>query len=311
MTISKEQLLERRKYIGASDCASVLGMSRWGTPLSIWAEKTEQVELKEREDLHLTLGTRLEEVVAELFEKKTGKKVHRVNDTVYHKQHKFIACNLDRRVVGEDADLECKTASGWSAKEFEGDEIPREYILQCYHSMAVTGRKKMYLAVLIGNQDFKIKEILADKKVQDDIIKKEVYFWNTFVIPRAMPTMILSGDTDALNALFPSVTNKDTLLLDDTANALSESLEALKSDAKMLKDTIEKTQNELKALLKDCETGTTDKWIISWKDSTYSWVDTEMLETKHPDVFKEVYKTKPIRKFHSKKIKENKEKNNV
>jgi predicted phage-related endonuclease len=35
--------MERIGFIGSSDAAAVLGLSRWKTPLQIWAEKTGQV----------------------------------------------------------------------------------------------------------------------------------------------------------------------------------------------------------------------------------------------------------------------------
>ena len=44
----------RQTYIGASDCAAVLGMSRWKTPIQIWAEKTgalEQEDISENLEL--------------------------------------------------------------------------------------------------------------------------------------------------------------------------------------------------------------------------------------------------------------------
>ena len=59
---------ERRNYIGGSDIAAILGMSRWKTPLKLWLEKTGEVEpddLSENEAVQL--GIELEDFVAQKF----------------------------------------------------------------------------------------------------------------------------------------------------------------------------------------------------------------------------------------------------
>ena len=65
---------ERRKYIGGSDIAVVMGMSRWKTPLKLWLEKTGQAEPDDLSQVEaVQLGTELEEFVAQKFAKESGK----------------------------------------------------------------------------------------------------------------------------------------------------------------------------------------------------------------------------------------------
>lgn len=260
--LTATQLKERQGYIGGSDAAGVLGLSRWATPLGIWAEKTGQY-VQEVDSLAAKLGQKLEQAVADLFMEETGKKVHKVNETKYHAKYPFLACNIDRRVVGENAILECKTASAWKAKEWDGEEIPREYILQVMHMLAVTGAQCAYIAVLIGNQDFKWKTIWRDEKALADMVKKEVAFWNDFVVPKVMPAVVSWKDKDPLNGLFPVATD-ETVTLDDTANAIAEVLEGMEADYGNLGAQIEKSKNELKALMGKAAKAETDHWTFSW-----------------------------------------------
>lgn len=268
MALSKEQLIERRKYLGGSDSAAVLGLSRFSTPLQVWAEKTGKLNDEYISDrLYIKMGERLEQVVAELFTEETGKGVRRVNETIFHPQYPFLAANIDRRIVGEDSILECKTASGWKAKEWEENEVPQEYIIQCLHYLAVTGKKEAYIAVLIGgNQKFVYKKIERDEKLIQDIIAKEVHFWNTFIIPDVMPVQITKNDADTLYNLFPQEQEGKEIELNDDANILVESLQAMKQDAKVLDGQIAKTENELKALLKDNAIGKSGLWQVTWKE---------------------------------------------
>lgn len=194
----------RRSFIGGSDAAAILGLSRWRTPLQVWAEKTGQIQPEDiSEKLNVKLGVRLEDTVAELFCEATGFKVRRVNETMFHEKYDFLAANIDRRVVGDDSILECKTTSAWNAKQWEGEEIPQEYIIQVLHYLAVTGYSKAYISVLIGNQDFKWKEIRRDEKTINAIVEQEVKFWNEFIVPVVMPTRIMANDSETLFNLFP------------------------------------------------------------------------------------------------------------
>jgi putative phage-type endonuclease len=184
-----EKLGDRTKYLGGSDAAACLGLSRWKSPLAVWALKTGAIAEEDISDrLPVKLGVRLEEAVAELFEEQTGKVVNRVNRTITHPQYDFLRANIDRKVLKEDAILECKTTSAWKAKEWDGEEVPREYVIQALHYLAVTGAAKCYVAVLIGNQDFKIKTVERDDKVIADLIRREVHFWNEFVLKNVPPS---------------------------------------------------------------------------------------------------------------------------
>jgi putative phage-type endonuclease len=266
MALTKEQLVERRKYIGASECPAVLGLSRWATPLSIWAQKTGNVDIEEKESEAIELGNELEDYVARRFAKKTGKSVHRVNKTLFHKKYPFIAANLDRKVDDESAVLECKTCSAFKSKEWEGEEIPQEYILQCHHQLAVTGYEKAYIAVLIGNQDFKWKEIPRDEKIIKDILAREIDFWNKFVKTNTMPNIIKSSDDDTLDKLFPNAKAGAEVVLDDKYNIMIENLEALSKDKSNIEKQIKQIKNEFKAAIKENETGNTGIYSVTWKN---------------------------------------------
>lgn len=284
--LTDSQLKERVHYIGASEAAAVLGMSRWGSPLSVWAEKTGAIKPEDISDLlPVKLGNKLEQTVAELFMEETGKQVARVNSTVYHPKYPFIGANLDRRVVGERAVLECKTAGAFKYKEWEGDEFPAEYVIQVMHQLAVTGYERGYLAVLIGNQDFKIKTIDRDEEALAKLVNREVEFWKTFIEPNVMPSVIRANDKDTLSRLFPEAADGKEIELDDRADAICEILDGMKADKRNLEAKIEQHENELRAMLKDAEIGRTNNHKIYWANVTTNRLDTDALKEKRPEVF--------------------------
>ena len=287
---------DRSGFIGASDCAAVLGLSRFKTVLQIWAEKTGTVEPEDiSEKLNVWLGNELEEVVAKKFTKDTGKKVHRVNDAYVHRDHDYIRCHIDRKVEGENAILQCKTASAWMAKHWEGEEIPQEYILQEYHELACTNYDRAYIAVLIGNNDFKIKVLERDEKTIKQIIQKEVDFWEKFVVPKVMPGTISARDSGTLFQIFPKADLENAIELGDKGARIIETLKANQSDLKVLEDVIEQNKNELKAMLGDSSVGKTGEWVVSWRDQVTKRLDIDRMKKETPEFYEQYVKEVPSR----------------
>ena len=238
--------------------------------------------------------TEMEEVIAKRFTLETGKKVRRVNDTIYHKQYPFLACHIDRKVENEDTILQCKTASAYKDSEWRENEIPVEYIIQEYHELACTGYKKAIIACLIGNHRFVIKEILYDKKIIDDVVRKEIKFWE-FVQKNQMPMQITSEDSSILYALFPRVAEESVIELGDDASKICESLDSMKADYKVLEKEIDQQENTLKAMLKTYETGVTAIYKITWKSQITKRIDTEKMRKEEPGIYERFLKETPTR----------------
>lgn len=296
--ITEEQRKERINYIGASEAAAVLGMSRWSTPLAVWAEKTGQIDPEDIGDrVQVKMGNKLEQAVAELFMEETGKKVHRVNETLTHPKYDFIRCNLDRRVVGERAILECKTTSAFKAREWEEDEIPTEYVLQVVHQLAVTGAERGYLAVLIGNHTFKYKVIERDEVLIRDLERREVDFWNNYVKTGVMPSIFKPHDKDTLSQLFPVAEEGKAIQLDDKAAVLIESIQSMKQDVKSLESQIATSENELRAMLGDAEMGLVRDHKVYWSNLTVRRLDVEEIKETAPEIYQKYAKPKTTRRF--------------
>ncbi|MFA6359031.1 MAG: YqaJ viral recombinase family protein [Candidatus Omnitrophota bacterium] len=267
MPFTKEELEERKNYLGGTDCAPILGISRWKTPIEVWAEKTGLIEPEDISSKpQVRFGVKMEPVLAEMWEEDEGKKLARKNETIKHPKYSFIGANIDRRVVGEKAGWEAKYFSPYRAKEFENGEIPADCLLQCCHYLAVTGWDRWYLMAGLGNGEPIKLAIERDDKLIEDIIKKEVYFWNTFIVPKAMPKMVTSKDDEILQKLYPEALAKKEIKLTDEANQLLESLTALNQDKNAVEGQIDTIKNKLKAMIKDNEIGLTDQWRIRWSN---------------------------------------------
>ena len=278
-----EEWLERRKKsIGGSDASAVVGLNPYSSPYALWAEKTGRVP-GFAGNLATEVGTYLEEFVAKKFEAETGKKVRRCNNIIYNPAYPFAHVNIDRDVVGEDAGLECKTTSELNLKKFRGTEFPEIYYCQCVHSMAVTGKQRWYLAVLIGNKEFKWFTLERDEAEIAALMTAEAEFWK--LVKMDIPPAVdgTAATTRAIGAIYAN--SDDSVIADLTAHKadIARYIE-LGSQIKELEEQRDEAANRIKEFLGECCGGECESFRVSWKPQTRRTFDSKKFATENPDV---------------------------
>lgn len=303
----QEWLEDRRKGIGGSDVATVLGLNKYKSVYQLWLEKTGQVEVTSAQSEAAYWGNTLEEVVAEEFSKRTGKKVRRRNKVFEHSKYPFLRANIDRDIVGENAVLECKTANQYLSNEWDEDEIPIQYICQVQHYMNVLNLDYVYFAVLIGGQKFVWKKMKRDQELIDMITEKLVEFWTENVEKGVEPAIDgLKATSDFLTKRYIDTEDNQTEL-----NAVFDekiaNLAHLKGDKKIIEENITFLENELKQALgkSDATIGITPNNIVTWKKTQSKRLDKKKLIEKYPDIAadEDIYSVSTTKRLTIKKMK--------
>lgn len=263
----------RHEYIGGSDIAKIMGLSRWGTPLSLWAEKTQKIPAKDLSDVEaVELGTDLEEFVAKKFTQKTGKAVRRSPKLYQHPDYPYMVAHVDRLVTGSDELLECKTCSAFKKDEWENDDIPQEYILQLMWYLGITGRRIGHIAVLIGGQSFKYKQIEFDSELFDTMVESAKEFWQH--VQDNTPPAVMAADGDVIEALYPKNSSKmiDLDITDENVKILVEHhetkikyLQEIKEHIKQLEAEKTEIETYLKYLIQESAGIRTPQYCVTWK----------------------------------------------
>ncbi len=266
---------DRKTFIGSSDIAGIMGISRWSTPLQLWAEKTGKVEPKDLSDNEaVELGTELEDFVAQKFQRKTGLKVRRYSKDYAHAEFGYMRAHVDRLIEGTDELLECKTCSAWKAKEWEGEDIPQEYILQVMWQLGITGRRIGHIAVLIGGQSFKYKKIEFDYELFTSMVTCAKSFWDCVI--NDTPPMSTGADNDFIVELHPD-SNEEI----QDAEELNDTI-ALRQETCMHIDELEKQKDEVEAKIKqrigDNLGVKTSKYLVKWSKERQINIDTAKLK---------------------------------
>lgn len=295
-TESREEWLELRShYIGGSDAAAVVGLNAFSTPYSLWAEKTGRVP-GFAGNLATEVGTYLEEFVAQKFSTETGKKVRKVNQSFLNTDYPWAIANIDREIVGEDAGLEIKTTSEMNLKKFKGGEYPANYYCQCVHYMAVTGKKRWYLAVLIGNREFKTFTIERDDAEIAALMAAESDFWE-LVKNNTPPADDGSQATTAAIKTIYTESNDDTVDLTLESAALSQYI-AIGKQIKELETMQNEAANKIKSFMGDAGCGECDGFRVSWKSGTRRAFDSKRFAKENPDMdLSSYYKETSTRTF--------------
>lgn len=301
----EEWLQERMTGIGGSDAGTILGVNKWKSKTQLFFEKTNPAMIQEISNDAIHFGNVLEDVVAEEFAARTGKKVRRDNRMLRHPEHHFMMANLDRVVVGEKALLECKTTSQYNSEQWEDDNVPAQYLCQIQHYMAVTGFEKAYIAVLIGGQSFIWKEIERDEELIQIIIDAEKDFWENNVQANVIPEIDGSEATsDFINHMYQDIDNEE-IELGSEADTLMKAIESIKEDIKEKQQLQKKYENQLKDALGHNTAGKTAAYHATWKQQTRRNLDKKALEEKYgKDVIDQFYKESEYRVLRIKQIKE-------
>lgn len=151
----KEWLANRKKYIGGSDSASVVGYSPWKNNVELWEEKTDQLDSKDIEDkTYVKFGIEAEPIMRELFKINYPQydMFYVDNNSWTNDKYPFAAVShdgwLEEKATGRKGIWECKKSEIFSStvKEKWKDKIPNNYYCQILHSLMI--REDCEFAVL-------------------------------------------------------------------------------------------------------------------------------------------------------------------
>lgn len=293
----EEWLALRKKYIGGSDAAAVVNMNPFSSPFALWAEKTGKVPAFEG-NLATEVGAFLEEFIAKKFAAETGKQVRRRRVSFVNSNYPWAIANIDRDIVGEDAGLEIKFTDTLNTKKFKNGEYPDNFYVQCVHYLAVTGKKRWYLAVLVGNREFHIYTIARDEDEIRALMAAEEAFWNNYVLKDTPPpTDGTKATTETISGLYAEAENDNIIDLCSVREVLDEYME-ITQQIEALKKLKEAKANEIKALMGNSSKGTGGNYKVSWNNASRSTFDAKRFAEENPTIdLRPYYKLSSYRTF--------------
>lgn len=298
--LSREEWLRwRKKGIGGSDVAPILGISKWTSSIDIWLSKTNQKHDNCVQNEAMMWGHILEPIIRDHFREVTGRKVVEIHAILQNEEHPFMIADIDGLTTddnGEPAVLECKCVSEYKRSEWDNDSIPIYYKTQVEHYLAVTGLSTAYVAALIGGNSFIIREVHADKEMQEMLVAIEADFWRKVVNLELPQPDASDACKTLLDSIYKGGVSEQVILPDKAVEFLDMYNEAcsLEEEAKEKKQL---ASNNLKEILGNYNTAKCQGYTISWKPVTTERLDTKALKEAEPEIYAKYVKSSTSRRF--------------
>lgn len=199
-----------RHFLGGSDASTILGISPWSSPYSLWAQLVglytpeHSPEMLER----FQAGHDAEPFLAAVFERRTGLYVLGEQTALRHKRVPWLRGHADG-FVGESPNTALTDVLG--GIEFKTDsttwqpwtDVPVHYQAQAQTYMLLSGCERWWFCVGFAGYKVETYELHADRKDQALILNAMRRFWRDHVVTGIPPEVDESDATaEALRAIY-------------------------------------------------------------------------------------------------------------
>lgn len=242
---------DRSKFIGGSDVAAILGLSRWKTALHVWMEKTgtgQPEEITAQRAAIFERGKRFEPLLIEMAQEEIGIRVVRTNERYTDPENPVFACEIDAE-TDDGRNVEIKTAHPLLAGEWGEpgtDLAPVYYTAQTMWGLGITGRQQSIIYAAIGFDDRRHYFIDRDDETIAGMRARVDEFWTNHVLTNVPPAVDYEHPMalDSLDRLFSGVIECNVI-----ADPLLDSWRAVFEDAAEHISRYEKIRDGAKAHL--------------------------------------------------------------
>lgn len=255
MPITDLKRQKRKKFIGSSDAAAVLGLDPYRAPIDVYYDKTFNIISNgSSHNDAIEVGNWCEDAVLKWFSDKHNLSIIRNQFRVH--DNGIMAANIDALVKNDPTQaIEAKTTGiisryiGEEWGEVETDQVPERIALQCQHQMAVIPTlQTVWVPVLMGGIGLRHYRVERNEEMIRDLTMIEEAFWRDHVEKMTPPGGMPSLDT------LKHIKRKPNKTV-DLSDALVELYMKASDDAKAAADAKEEMQKALINALGDAECG--------------------------------------------------------
>ncbi len=269
----------KKKHISGTDAGVIMGVNPYKTPYALFFEKVlpagklAEDDVGSKESVHF--GKVLEEVVATEFTRRTGLKICR-KGTLADRCCDYRIANIDRKIIGENAGLECKTTSYMNREAWGDGKIPEHYYYQCLHYMLVLfcdadGKLLAkyrdacwYIACLVGGQKFVYRKIEFNQDDAYELAAAEKRFYGR--LQNNLPPPITGAPSDEEFAKRTRA-DKGGGRLSSDLDEIATRLRNLQEVEKEAKTAMQELKNKLIEAMREYETAESQNFTFSFKSS--------------------------------------------
>lgn len=270
---------ERRKSVGASEVAAVLGLSAYGvTPLDVYKQK-HGID-REFDPVLAFIGHESEPIMHKWVEQFSGLDLTLGPGFMARStEHPFLHATFDR-VATNGVKVQMKTAHHYAGHHWD-DGIPTDIRVQVQAEMAVSGDPRALVVVWIGGREFRaFWEARDDRFIQEYLIPGVQEFWFGNVVAGVPP------QPSTLREVNEIPTEDRAIDLSDEAFEALERITVLNSDIKAQEEERDALKVALAQYVGAADTLTHDgRKVATWKQQKgRSGFDLKAFREVHPNL---------------------------
>ena len=261
MSLTPDQEIMRRGFVGASEVPCLLKVSPFGNPISVWCSKM-NIDIRETTDA-MDLGNFLEPGIARMYQHKSGRTVIPWTSVV-HPKHSFMGCTPDLICFGERRIVQIKLVGAWMATHWSDDAVPEYVMAQIQQELEVCDADVCDVVAVIGGTDYRVYTIERDRELGGYLVEVCRKFWTDHVLTREMPPVDASPQAEAaLRALYARGKRPLIEATEESDRAARAYLTAHQAEGKA-KEEKTLAGNQLRSLLGDHEGIEGDSYRVRW-----------------------------------------------
>lgn len=305
--LTQDQLELRKNYICGSDSSVICGVSPYKNKVQLWLEKTGRTEQEDiSEKNFIKFGNFMEDGIAKWFEYESKIALeNKDSQMIIHPKYDWMAGNIDFKIKGQNAILECKSSGifeGWGDGE---NIVPPQYLLQVAHYCAVGNFDRAYIAVVFSlNRELRWYVYDRNMALEETMIKQEEEFWFRHVKADTPPEPATEQEVlDLYKQLkaAPIISSPEIEEEVYVLNTIKEKIKELKAEEQKSRDKLTIFMGQYETLLDSAGMP-----LASWKyTKPNAKFDSKRFEKEHPEQCKPyMLQPNPVRQL---RIKGNKD----
>lgn len=290
---SREEWLEhRKKGIGSSEVATIVGLNPWETPYQLWRRKLGLDPAKD-ETFAMKAGHYLEDAVAMFWHDETGREIIKRSAgdwIIANKERPYLQVSPDRTywLTGMAKNntnkgiLECKTTQ----MKIDGDDLPKHWFCQVQYQLGVAELEQGSLAWLCSAREFGYKDLDLVPDFYAWLVEEVERFWTDNIIGKQEPTA--QSVQDVLLKYNRHTDGKIVEVNDEVFEAYKD-LKGLKDQLSELEERKTALEEKIKVAFGDAEAiSYGGQTLATWKAPKPSnKFDAKAFQAAHPDLARE------------------------
>lgn len=285
----------RRRAIGSSDIAALIGLSPWGSPYSVWADKVLGADGFDSEQMEW--GRLHEPAIVDKSARRLGVEITGRHVYVQHPRYPWAASELDATWADRPAEahgvLEVKSTRDW-----KWEAVPAHYEVQVQWQLETADEPEAWIGCLHAGSMLELYRVERDRKVGAALIRIAGRFWERHVAAMIPPPV--DGQAATSTALARRYPTPEPALVADVSDLAADvsRLREIAGSQRALKAERAVLENRLKSALGAAETGQIDgAEVVSWHPHIRPQIDSERLRADHPQIAEDYTVRKPVRRF--------------